>query len=167
MKLTLTTELSTAERRKAIVNLKIHWAVYHEFFISKNEAEIAAGIDVGVEKLSLWRKTRAPCFEQARAFWNQNSDRQNSLRRVEKNSLRPAERIWREMARRSLDLFPTENAIDCFLEERGLQTLRSTADNQIGLEALTPPATPPATPRRLLWIHDVTTAIFAIGLLIG
>ena len=155
MKLTLSADSEKATRRREIRKLKIYWSVFHQFFISNDDVEIAAAVDITVEKLLKWRKSHAANFENAKLFWHPPEYSRDS------QSLKSASKLWTDFTHEGLDLFPTENAIDCFLEERGLNTLRSTAENQIGLEALTPAR------RFSFWIHDITTAIFAIGLLIG
>ena len=152
MKINLSTEINSKNRKREVRKMKIYWAVYHEFFISKNDPEIAAAINISERTLRQWRKCYASVFENAALFWNQNS--------VGNFSLCKAENIWGEMTRRSLDLFPSENAIDELIRDFGLNTEASTAENQI-------PATPPATPRRFFWIHDAVAAVFAIGMLIG
>ena len=156
MRLNLTLDQPSTNRKKAIVNLKIYWAVYHEFHISADENEIAAAIHVSVKKLRNWRKSRDAVWENARAFWGlpvpaENEEEREQLRK-EYCSLKCAEKMWKEMIRNGYDLFPSENQ---FLG--GLRAEDPTADNQIGLEALIPP------PRLKLWIHDLVTALWCIA----
>ena len=155
MNINLSTEINSKNRKREVRNMKIYWAVYHYYYVSKRDRKIAKAIGISVKNLRKWRKGHPTVFDEATEFWSQT--------RWESGSLKKAQALWAKMIHDGLDLFPSENAIDALLEKSGLRSEETTTEEfyQIGLEGLKP------RPRRFIWIHDLTAALFAIGMLIG
>ena len=168
MKINLSADSDKATRRKEIRNFKIHWAVYHQLFISKDAGAIAKGICITVLKLKKWRRVYPEVFENAHDFWLPKEDPLFAVNR----SLLTAGKMWTAMIEKGYDLFPSEMPPD-FCGLRNDEATDNT-DNQIGLEALTPAwrfqffvNNLTAGWRFNIWIHDVTATVFAIGMFIG
>ena len=168
MKLDFETE-SKAQRKRArkkmIKPLKAKWAVYHMIRGSDNATDICHAVHLSRNNLE--KLINSPAWEEALDFWfveglerfrvPVENEKESEQLRKQKLSLKVAEKHWREMIQNGDDLFPRD---DMLLAGRSED---SNPPYQVGIEALSPPV----TPRRFsFWIHDITTAIWAMGLLI-